>query len=334
MTPSTKRVLIFVCIGLVCVAALWKYRGYSKERDALSRRIGDYQVGIGSRDREMEERGRAIKDLKRFASTTLGSEEEKVTASLRKNLNEMIAHFGLIESSVSSARPTGVKNPAGEARVAEFSGKDRANFANVPDFYAVAATMTAKGTLEQAMRVLATIQVQPWVHRMDGFTLKPNGKERDRVELTVMLTTLFFTDEKLRDKLEDPGWRPVREAEFASWRPIVVKNAFREPPPAVAPKIEVAAAPPAPPPGPAPVPPVPPPPYEDWRVSGVVKGKDGPQIMLVNEKTKEWRTLDAGGVVLDVKFTDCAGEVAQISIGEEKYTVRSGQRLSERARIP
>jgi hypothetical protein len=312
---------------------LWKYRGYAKERDALSSRIRDYQVGIATRDREMEERGRVLKEIRRFASTTLGSEEEKITASLRKNLNEMIAHFGLIESSVSSTRPTGVKNPAGEARVAEFLGKDRANYANTPDFYAVAATVSAKGTLEQAMRMLSTIQVQPWVHRVDGFTLKPNGKERDRVELTVMLTTLFFTDEKLRDKLEDPGWRPVREAEFASWMPIVVKNAFREPPPPVAPTVAVAAAPPAAPPGPTPTPPAPPPPYDDWRVSGVVKGKDGPQIMLVNEKTKEWRTLDAGGVVLDVKFVGCAGETAQISIGEEKFTIRSGQRLSERARI-
>lgn len=333
MTPTTKRVLLFVGVGCVCAVVLWKYQGYAKERDALSTRIRDYQVGIAARDREMEERGRVLKDLKRFTSTTLGSEEEKITASLRKNINEMIAHFGLIESSVSSTKPTGIKNPAGEARVTEFMGKDRASFANTPDFYAVAATVSAKGTLEQAMRVLSTLQVQPWVHRIDGFSLKPNGKERDRVELVVMLTTLYFTDEKLRDKLEDPGWRPVREAEFASWMPIVVKNAFREPPPPAAPRVEVAAAPPPAAPGPAPIPPAPPPPYEDWRVSGVVKGKDGPQIMLVNEKTKEWRTLQTGGVVLDVKFLDCSGEVAQIVIGEEKFTVRSGQRLSERAKV-
>lgn len=325
-------------IGVLAVigVSVWKYLGYSKARATVDARILDYENWIKARDREMEDRGRILKELRRIGATSLGTEEEKVTASLRMSLNEMIAHFGLIESSVTSVKPTPVKNPAGAAKVAEFVRKDQKSQSSAPDFYVVAATMSAKGTLEQAMRVLATIQVQPWVHRVDGFSLKPNGKERDRVEMVVSLSSLYFADEKLRESAEPPGWRPVREAEFAAWMPIVVKNAFKEPRPAAP---VIAAAPPQAPAapsggGPAPVAPTPPPPYDDWRVSGLAKGTGGEQLMLVNDKTREWRIVDAGQTILDATFVRCAGEFAELHIGQEKFTVKSGQKLSDRAKVP
>ncbi len=326
--------------GMLAVAAgvvIWQYRAYVTERDAIDERIRAYTFDIQARDRQMEERARLTRELRSFAASTFGTEEEKVTASFRKSLNEIIAHFGLIEATVTSARPVGVKNPAMDARVSEFArlmSKDQRAIASSADFYAVSGTLSSKGTLEQALRVMSTLQVQPWIHRIDGFSIKPVGKEGNRVEMSVTLTTTYFMDPKLRDNAEDPGWRPVREAEFASWMPIVVKNMFREPPPpAPAVAVVATAAPATAAQTPTIAPATPPPPYDEWRISGMARGKDGPTLMLVNEKTREWRTIDVGGTILDAKFVTGEGEVAQIIIGEERYTVRTGQRLSERARV-
>lgn len=323
-------------VGIGVIA--WQYQSYAAERDRLDERIRAYTFDIQTRDRAMEERAKLSRDLKAFAATTFGTNDDRVTASFRKSLNEIIAHFGLIEASVTSSRPIGVKNPAVEARVSELRlmNKEQRAAAAGPDFYMLSGTLSAKGTLEQGLRVLATLQVQPWIHRIDGFSLKPVGKEGNRVEMTVMLTTTYFSDSRLRDGAEDPGWRPVREAEFASWMPIVVKNMFREPPPPapLPPPVTVAQANPAPPPtGPTPPPTAPPPPYEDWRISGMARGKDGPILMVVNDKTREWRTIDVGGMILDARFVAGEGELAEITIGAERFNVRTGQRLSDRARI-
>jgi len=336
VSTMTGRIVIgAVLAGLLGVSA-YEYSEYESSRKQIDADIQRYTDGIDGCEKEMKARAEIVRELRAFGATTLGSDEEKVSATLRKSLNEMIAHFGLLESSVTSVKPTGVKNPAAAAKVKEFTRSDMKSVVAAPDFFAVSATLSAKGTLEQAMRVLATIQVQPWVHRVDGFTLKPAGKERDRVELTVTLTSLYMTDAAMRQNKEDTGWRPVREAEFASWMPIVVKNAFREPraPIAVA-KADPpqAALPPTAPPPPT-SPPTPPPPYDEWRVTGLTTGRDGPQLMLVNEKTKEWRTIGAGTTILDAQFVGGAGETAELLIANERFTVRSGQRLSDRAKRP
>lgn len=337
MNTTQRRLIIGGVAALAAGVVLWQYMGYAKQREAVEERIRAYTFDIKARDKKMEERARLTRELKAFAATTLGTDEEKVTASFRKSLNEIIAHFGLIEASVTSARSVGVKNPSMEARVSEFSrlmSKEQRAAAGLPDFYSMSGTLTSKGTLEQALRVMATLQVQPWIHRIDGFSIKPVGKEGNRVEMSVTLTTTYFTDAKLREPAEELKWRPVREAEFASWMPIVVKNMFREPAP-VAPVVAIATAPtntetplvkPA-------EPPPPPPEYDEWRISGVARGKDGPTLMLVNEKTREWRTIDVGGTILDARFVTGEGEVAQIAIGDERFTVRAGQRLSERAKV-
>jgi hypothetical protein len=314
----------------ICAA---EYRSWASQRDQITEELGRYRTGIADRDREMEGRARIKRELTRLAETMLGTDEETVTAAARTSLNEIVAHYGLTNMSVTTARPMGVKNPAAEARVTEFVDKKQKNLRSRPDFMAISATLNGTGTLEQVTRTMATLEVQPWVHRIDAFNFKPLGKEREQIELNVILTTVYVTDTDLRKREVmaegERMWRPVEEAEFSLWRPLVAKNVFREPPPPppavpVAPASLAAAvaAPEQPPPVRVP--------YEEWRVSGITRGVDGAQLMLVNEKTKEWKTLNAGGMVLDAKFVDGSGEVARIAIGEAQFEVKTGQRLSER----
>jgi len=325
-----SKIIIGVLLALAAAGVgMWEYRGYARERDALVTRIALYKQDIDKRERELEGSARVKRTLRKFADASLGVDEATVSASLRTALNEIVAHYGLIEPTVTSNKATAVRNPAVEVHPTELADRKRKDL-RAPDFYTIAATVSGKGTLEQAVRTLATLELQPWVHRIDGFNLKPIGKEHDRVELTVMLTTAFLPEKELRSRTVGPephAWRPVEEWEFAAWRGIVAKNIFKEPPRAP----QVAGRDPGSEPG-APTPPAPPSAasYSDWVVSGIARGRDGVELMLVNEKTKEWKTISVGGRVMDAKFIDGSGEVAKIQIGQEMFEVRSGQRLSER----
>lgn len=333
MKKSTSLLLTVGAVAGLGLAGLWQYKGYRARVVALDAEVVRYQTALADRDQVMQDKARVGRELRKAAATTLGTDEERVTAVLRRELNEIVAYFKLADASVTSSRPTAVRNPAGKEGVVEFVDRKRKDLRNQVDFYVLPATITGKGTLEQATRVLSTLESQPWVHKIDSFSIQPLGKDRERVELTVSLATLYIADPTLIEKgaLDNPTWSPVSEAQFAAWRPIVTKNVFREPQP----EAPVAAAPrPAPEPGnvaAAPPAPPPPPPYEEWRISGITVGEHGAELMIVNEKTKEWRTLSAGGQVLDVKFVDAAGETARILIGDKEFEVRAGQRLSERS---
>jgi hypothetical protein len=278
----------------------------------------------------MVDKARVSRELKKVAQTTLGTDEEKVTAVLRKALNEVVSHYKLADASVTSARPAALKNPAAQRGVAELKDKKWRTLKGAPDFYVLPATINGKGTLDQALRVLATLEAQEWVHKIDSFSIRPLGKERDRVELTVSLGTLYLTEAGGMRPGETVSWSPASEAQYATWQPLAAKNVFKEPPaplaavPAAAQPASVAAAPPPPPPGPA---------YDQWRVSGITRGPGGPELMVVNLATRQWLTLVAGGAVLDAKFVDAAGETARISIGDKEFEIKTGQTLAERTPV-
>lgn len=333
MKKST-RLLMIVGIGVVgALGASWQYKSYVAKATAIDEEIERYASALADRDDRMSDKAKVTRELKKAASTTLGSDEERVTAALRKALNEVVSHYKLGDGSVTSARPVAVRNPATEFGVLELRDKKWRDAKKSPDFYVLSATINGKGTLDQALRVMATLESQAWVHKIDSFSIKPLGKERDRVELTVTLGTLYLTDASGVRAGETVNWSPASEAQYAAWQPLAAKNVFKEPAPPAAP---VAAAPVAAPPtnvAAAPPPPPPPPAYDQWRVSGITRGTGGPELLMVNLQTNQWLSLMVGGLVLDAKFLDAAGETARISIGDKEFDVKTGQVLSERTAV-
>jgi hypothetical protein len=315
------------------VGITWAYRDYAARAGAIEAEIAKYTQALADRDETMGDKARLTRELKKAAETTLGTDEEKVTAALRKALNEVVSHYRLAESSVTSARPMALKNPAAQKGIVELRDRKWKEAKGTPDFYVLPATINGKGTLDQAVRVLATLESQPWVHKIDSFSIRPLGAQRDRVELTVSLGTVYMRDMgggAVRAG-EGVNWSPVSEAQYAAWQPVVLKNVFREPAAAPAPAVAAAAPVPAVAAAPPPPPPPPPPPaYDQWRVSGVTRGAGGPELMVVNLQTQQWLTLVVGAAVLDAKFVDASGETARISIGDKEFEVKTGQVLSER----
>jgi hypothetical protein len=325
--------MLFAGIGVgVALGGTWEYRTYTQRAEALNKDIEQYRVGLLQRDEKMRDKAKIARDLKKAAETTLGTDEEKVTAALRKALNEVVSHYKLTDASVTSAHAAALKNPVAERGVAELRDRKWRDAKKAPDFYVLPATINGKGTLDQALRVMATLEAQPWVHKIDSFAIRPIGKERDRVELTVSLGSIYLTDAGGVRPGETVNWSPASEAQYAAWQPLASKNVFKEPAPVAAP---VAAAPAAPAVNVAAAPPPPPPPpaYDQWRVSGITRGVHGPELMVVNLQTKQWLTLVVGGLVLDAKFIDAVGEAARISIGDKEFEVKTGQVLSERTPV-
>lgn len=333
MKKSARIGMTALLVGGALGAGAWQYRQYAAKSASMEGEITRYQRAIAERDVTMADKGKIGRALKKAGETTLGTNEEHVSAALRKALNEVVSHYRLADASVTSARPMALKNPASQKGLAELRERKWKDAKSAPDFYVLPATINGKGTLDQAVRVLATLESQAWVHKIDSFSIRPLGQARDRVELTVSLGTMFMGDAGGAGVRSGEGvkWSPVSEAAYAAWQPIVAKNVFAEP----AAPVAVAAAAPAPAPAvasapPPPPPPPPPPAYDQWRVTGVTMGSQGPELMVVNLQTRQWLTLLTGGVVLDAKFTGAVGETARISIGDKEFEVKTGQVLSER----
>jgi hypothetical protein len=168
------------------------------------------------------------------------------------------------------------------------------------------------------------VQAQAWVHRVDGFSLRPVGKD-DQFELGVSVLTMLLPDLAADD--ENPA--PMGEVSGAAeemWKPIASKNVFREPKPVAQPKSEVVVAKA----GDQAKPLARPPSYEDWKLTGVVQGRTGAEAFLVNVKSGEKLTLQVGGRVLEAVLTGASGETAVFEIGGKRFEVSNGQVLSAR----
>jgi hypothetical protein len=164
-------------------------------------------------------------------------------------LNEIAEGAGMRGVQINTRKGVGVPNPVGTSKVTTPSGL-RTALRKQTDFTVIEGDLDGTGTLEQVLRVTAMVQAQPWVHRVRSFSIKPEGKERNRFNLSLGVATLMMPPELApKESSEPPKIESLNEAARLSWAGIVSKNMFREPAP-----VQVAAAPPQPanpdPPGP------------------------------------------------------------------------------------
>lgn len=328
MNQLMRRAVLVACVGAAGWGGWWAWSWYARQRDALNAEISRYESGLESREVELLDLGKVRKEFDQLCSISLGATEEEANAALRRALNEMAAFVGLRGAKVSTSNARPVTNPAARARLREYSSRVERER---PDFYALSATLTGDGSLEQAVRMLALLESQDWVCRIDGYGMRAFGNEREGIGMSVTATAMFLPGRKVTLGAESGGriWLPIDEARLDPWRSIVSKNVFKEPPPPPppAPPVQPTAVAEAPPPPP---PPEPQPSLGDWRVSAVVQGRGGPELWIINEKTSETRMLGVGAQVLDAVFITGSGESARIRIGQELFEVRLGSTLADR----
>lgn len=319
MTRRTRTIAgAAVGVAALVVAYLGYERMYARPRAEVEGTIRQSEADIAAREQALDDMPGLHKRLVEMSATTLGTDEETVSAALRTALNEIVAHFDLRDPSVATRKPEGVRNPS-VLKVSDFT--DRAAKAR-PDFYTVEATLRAAGSLEAVLRTLATLEKQPWVHRIDRWAIMPLDKGRERFEFTVELTSAYLPERELRARVEgEKAWEAIGEEQFALYRPILARAVFKAPAPEAAPPPVRVADVNAPPPAPA---------YDEWKVTGLERGREGWEMLVKNNKSGQSLRLMAGDRVLDAKFVEAAGELATVEIGGARYVVMLGQTLGDR----
>lgn len=317
--------LIALGIGLVVVAAVgWRatrmlfldeYRGITKEIGQYESNAASFLAGAkGSRDTKI--------GLRDAADTMLGSDQAVVEHRLRGMLSELAERHSLADIAVTHSRPRPAANPADD-RASKVNRSLRRRLGDQTDFAVIRGRLQGTGSLERVVETLADLRAQPWVHRLDGFTIAPANRDRTIFELKADYATMFAPDLVDPDRGPPAIGSPV-EADLDALAVLVERAPFRyaEPPAVI---VEKPTPPPVAKPGPAP------PPYDKWRVTGILEPLEegGVQVLLARTDSGETRTLEIGQIVLGATLTGAAGEQAWFTKDGAAVVVLAGQTLDQ-----
>lgn len=327
----THKLIGAASIVVIVVAWLLYSSIYAKPRDGLLEEIDALNASIEKLQKQVDSRRKSDQELRAIGATTLGSEIDVVDNRLRTGLNRIMEQEGLANVVIDTREPREEDNPLRQTK--GVSPAIKKILSSSSDFVVVRATVKATGGFGQVTRALAVMQSQPWIHRVDSMSLRPMGRDRDRFELRVDVASLFVPD-LVPKELPDPQIVAINEeaSQYLDAMGSVSVFAWPKGPPKT--EVQVAQTPGTPPPLIEPTPPSAVfPPYEDWALSGVMKGRTGLSIIMVNRKSGESRALFPGDAVLDAVFIDGSGERAVFEIGGKRFEVSNGDTLASRRPI-
>lgn len=323
LTLSTLK--IAGAVSAVAIGGWLSYRAvYASPRDELNGQLETTRAAVRSLEERLADRESIARRLKEFGSSTLGKKEDQVVDRFRNGLSRIAETSGLSDIQINSGSPKTLANPV--SGLSKLQSVLRRSLKKTPDFAAINGTLEAVGSWPQVLRAVALLQSQPWIHRVEGFTIESVGKDRERFKFRVEVATAFAPD-LVGTKDADPVQASIPVEVDQMMRTIASRNPFKGPAPAAA--VVAVNTNPIPPPQPVPAPP-PLPLYNDWRLTSVVSGRNGVEAWLVNMKTNEGQTLRTGGKLLDVEFVEGQGERAVFLIGGEKFELYNGETFASR----
>jgi hypothetical protein len=318
-------------IGGVAVAAavflVAMHFVYTAPREAVQKEIDATQGNISGFESLLKGEFDLRKRAKQIGSTTLASQLDILEHRFRSGLSRIGEQEGLAGVVVDDGQPTDQLNPLLSVRGVPSVMKTAMR--KSPDFQLVRGSLKGVGTLEQVLKAEAVVEAQPWVHRIEGFSIRPQGPGRDKFELRLDVATIFATAPEFMSKSETdaPQVASVGPDAEPMWRAVAMKNVFKKPSPAGPRPVDIAHAPDGGQPGaPAQVFA----PYEDWKLTGVMSGSHGPEAFFKNVKTGAELTVERGGQVLDAVLVEGAGEEIVVEIGGKRFVLSNGQTLAAR----
>jgi hypothetical protein len=319
-------------VGLLLAAGVgyWGYSSlYAAPRNDLLQQINASKGAIAKYKDALKGEFDVHKRAKQIALTTLGGKVDTVEHRFRTGLSRIGEGEGLSGVVVDDGEPMDHTSPLLPSKGVATALKQALR--KKPDFQTIRGTLKGTGSLEQVLRAVAVAQAQSWLHRVDGFSIKPAGGSGDKFELRMDVATLLVPDLLAGENPEPQIVQPPSEADVML-RAVAMKNVFKAPPAQPSPEgpreVQVAAAPAE---GPAHTPP---PqvfaPYDEWKLTGVVIGGRGAEAFFTNLRTNAKLTVEQGGAVLDAVFVHGEGEKAVMEIGGQRFEVSNGQTLAAR----
>lgn len=249
-----------------------------------------------------------------LGATMIAGESDEVEHRLREGLTAVARRAGLEGVALGNGRPAGESSPVVRALGRHDLGRAlRAG----PDFQVVRGWMTGSGTLEQVLTCLAVVQSQPWVHRVEGFSITPGDADRTRFKLRADIATIVSAvvqrtvtdttqlvepaEDTLGDVLAMAGAYPF------GGRPEARKAEPSPTPPAADPSAE----------------------YRQWRVTGLIEAAV-PEVLLLHTGSGKRVSLLPGEAVLGATFEGGEGEVVVFSVNGHKQRFAVGSTLAQR----
>jgi hypothetical protein len=337
LAPGARMPLVVACAA-VAAGVL----GWSIHSGRLTRMAGfDRQEALRATETaadflrmvraERERRPALDARLERASAATLGGRLDAVDGALRARLNRIAEETGLRDLVVATAAATERRNPGRSAM--NRMGLPRA-MRDEADFVEVRATLAGEGAVDQVLRLVHRIAVDPMLKRIETVKFDPT-RDGSRVRVTMKLATIFLPG---RAPAELPG-APSAEAlaGFAAYAPLAQRNPFRVPAPSAPTAVAAAPAAPAPPAsGPpaaeaAPAEPIAGFPYGQWILTGMIEGPAGTEAWFRNAATREARVLRPQDGIAEFVFVGLAPEGARLAAGGANYVVRVGDSLEERS---
>lgn len=313
--------VVLIALAVAVAAYISVNAVYLKPRAALLSQRDDLRAAVAGLQKQMPSE-RSLRDRQsKLAAGLLGPSLDQLSAQLRDGLVRLGEQSGLAGVVVEHGPPQDQVSPLVNAKGIPTDLKRELR--KSPDFHVVRGRLRGTGTLTEALTALARAQEQPWIHRVEGFSLKPVGKDRTEVELRLDIATVYAP--ALAAKSVTPTLEPPSERLAGLVGALESKHWFKAPAGKQpdAPDVVLAAAA-ATPPARAFAP------YEDWMLTGLFRGRHGSEALFVNTKTGSKVTVPKGGAVLDAVFIDGAGERAIVEIAGQRFEVTSGQSLASR----
>ena len=309
--------LLFVCVLAVLFGWIVGSGRFSGERSKLLTERDRY-VNVMKSVRTQREGLKVLNEREEvIIARTLGGELEFVDSRIRSRLYAIGSSAGLSDLSVATTGSSAKDSPA--KRLFKRSGSQRELREEI-DFVAVSASISGEGTYEQVMRLLFWILADGWIKRVEQVRFDPSP-DGSRIRISIRLVTIFLPN---REPSELPGTGEIDPGRLA---PILASNMFSlpaqpAPEPAPPPAIVLAPTNPAVPSAASGFP------YDQWLVTGVVEGPDGPEAWLRNHSTNERKTLKQGGSIGKAVLLRARGEDATFELDEETFDVRIGRSIA------
>ncbi|MHC4969159.1 MAG: hypothetical protein ACYTF4_11140 [Planctomycetota bacterium] len=306
--------LIKVILALAAVTALawlgWApvQAGYINKSKNLKAQIASLTDDVDQLNQAASEHIGVSDGIRGYVNRTLGGDLETVDHRLRSRLNRIGEELGLEALTVGTGRVRQLDSPAKN----QFRRRGQQTLRDELDFVEVEAWISGQGSLEGVLRLIHWVEAEPWLKRVQQVRVQPKlNAERFAVQLR--LVTLY-----LPDRAPDQPPPAGDPQDFGRYASMASRNPFQVPPPNPEPTPDAAAAA-GPDAG-----------LGQWVLTGVAANRGSVEAWLLNPGSGESRRLALGDAIQEAVLVAANGNVAEFRLGDERFRVAVGSRLTER----
>jgi hypothetical protein len=305
---------IKVILAVVAVAAL-AWLGWAPVKATYYEPRDELRAEIVSLSKDVDELRKAADDhvvlsdrIHGYVDRTLGGDLETVDHRLRSRLNRIGEELGLEALTVGTGRVRQLDSPARN----QFRRRGQQALRDELDFVEVEAWISGQGSLEGVLRLIHRVDAEPWLKRVQQVRLQPKvNAERFAVQLR--LVTLY-----LPDRAPDQPPPAGDPQDFGRFALLAGRNPFQVPPPSPEPTPDPAAT-------------VGPDAWlGQWVLTGVAANGGAVEAWLLNPGSGESRRLALGDAFQEAVLVSANGDVAEFQLGDERFRVAVGNRLTDR----